>query len=168
MARYGSIVDTEAIDIAKADGVAGTLLSIVYNNTQRTFWAAFANGLDPAQNQSYVPFSLNPDADGDGISDEEEGPDDSDGDTVPNFLDTDSDDDGMPDEFEHQYHLDPYLDDAGLDPDGDGRDNYQEYLDGTDPHQPTGMPAVGLGGSIGLALVIAAAALRQYRRNGGA
>ena len=58
LARYGSIGDAEAIEIAKADGVSGTLLSIVYNNSTQEFWAAYANGLDPAQNQEYVHFDL--------------------------------------------------------------------------------------------------------------
>jgi hypothetical protein len=38
-----------------------------------------------------------PDADGDGISDAEEGDGDLDGDGIPNHLDEDSDNDGVPD-----------------------------------------------------------------------
>ena len=57
-ARYGSIGDAEAIEIAKADGVSGTLLSIVYHNSAQELWVAFAEGLDPAHNQQYVPFSM--------------------------------------------------------------------------------------------------------------
>ena len=58
-ARYGSIDVAGAIEIARADGVSGTLLSIVYHNTAREFYVAFADGLDPAHNQEYVKFSLN-------------------------------------------------------------------------------------------------------------
>ena len=58
LARYGSIGDAEAIEIAQADGVSGTLQSIVYNNSQRKFWVAYAHNMDPAHNQGYVEFSL--------------------------------------------------------------------------------------------------------------
>lgn len=58
MARYGSINAAKAIEIARADGVSGTLLSIVYHNTAREFHVAFANGLEPAHLQQYVRFRL--------------------------------------------------------------------------------------------------------------
>jgi len=57
-ARYGAIDAAKAIEIAVADGVSGTLLSIVYHNTAREFYVAFAEGLDPAHNQEYVRFAL--------------------------------------------------------------------------------------------------------------
>ncbi len=207
-ARYGAIGDAEAIEIARADGVSGTLMSIVYHNTARTFWVAYANGLDPAQNQEYVPIALfedndndgiddlidpdddndgwadasdphpldsdndgidnavdpdddgdgipdtedlypidtdndglnnavDPDDDGDGIDDATEGFLDLDGDGIPNLIDPDSDGDEMPDAYEHAHGLDPYVDDAGADLDGDGTSNYREYQDGTDPNDPT-------------------------------
>jgi hypothetical protein len=50
--------------------------------------------------------------------------------TVP-FLDSDGD--GMPDDWESQYGLDPFVKDAGEDPDGDGVTNLQEYHAGTEP-----------------------------------
>jgi isopenicillin-N N-acyltransferase like protein len=56
--RYGGIGAEAAIEIAKADGVSGTLLSIVYDNTAREFHAAWAEGLTPAHQQEYVHFSL--------------------------------------------------------------------------------------------------------------
>ena len=43
-----------------AAGVNSTVLSIVYHNTGRDFWVAYANGLDPAQNQDYVHVELSP------------------------------------------------------------------------------------------------------------
>jgi len=49
------------------------------------------------------------DSDGDGLSDEEEGTGDTDGDGIPDYLDWDSDNDGVPDSVE-----------AGKDSDGDG------------------------------------------------
>jgi hypothetical protein len=55
-------------------------------------------------------------------------------------LDPDSDGDGMRDEFEARYGLDPFDEsDAGMDPDGDGFSNLQEYqlranpADGSNP-----------------------------------
>lgn len=45
----------------------------------------------------------------------------------------DADKDGMPDWFEKLYGLNPNLNDAALDPDGDGRTNLEEYNAGTNP-----------------------------------
>lgn len=45
----------------------------------------------------------------------------------------DTDKDGLPDWFEKLYGLNPNLNDAALDPDGDGRTNLQEYNAGTNP-----------------------------------
>lgn len=51
--------------------------------------------------------------------------------TDPNNPDTDGD--GMPDGWEVDHSLDPLLDDAAGDLDGDGLSNYEEYLNGSDP-----------------------------------
>ncbi len=56
--RYGKIGDEEAIEIARADGVSGTLLSIVYNNTRRKAFVAYAHGMEPAHHQGYVEIQL--------------------------------------------------------------------------------------------------------------
>lgn len=71
---------------------------------------------------------------------------DTDGDGITDFFDLDDDNDGMPDAWELRYSLDE-LDpgDASEDPDGDGRNNLQEYMDSTDPtvfDEPAGLPLV--------------------------
>jgi hypothetical protein len=60
---------------------------------------------------------------------------DFDGDGDPNETDPDDDNDGMPDDWEAQYAptLNPLIDDAQEDPDGDGVTNYNEFQSGTDP-----------------------------------
>lgn len=46
----------------------------------------------------------------------------------------DSDEDGIPDYWEMEYEFDPNdADDAHIDPDKDGRDNFQEFIDETNP-----------------------------------
>jgi len=48
-------------------------------------------------------------------------------------LDMDDDNDGMPDAWETQYGLNPIVNDAGDDSDGDGINNLDEYLHGSSP-----------------------------------
>lgn len=76
----------------------------------------------------YNTHPLKADTDDDGLSDPEEintyG-------TDPNNADTDGD--GMPDGWEIDHSLDPLVDDAAGDLDGDGLSNYEEYLNGSDP-----------------------------------
>ena len=45
----------------------------------------------------------------------------------------DQDGDGLPDAWETAHGLNPLVADAGGDPDGDGRTNFDEYNAGTDP-----------------------------------
>ena len=51
---------------------------------------------------------------------------------------TDADQDGMPDDWEVTNGLDPTVNDADLDKDGDGVSNLDEYNQGTDPDSPSG------------------------------
>ena len=84
------------------------------------------------------------DSDGDGVNDSvDDFPADptewldTDNDGVGNNADQDDDGDGMPDTWETQYGLNPLVDDAGLDLDGDGLTNFEEYAGGSDPaHEP--------------------------------
>jgi hypothetical protein len=61
---------------------------------------------------------------------------DRDGDGIPDSQDPDNDNDGMPDAWEIAHGLDPFVNDAAGDLDGDGISNRAEYLAGSDPSVP--------------------------------
>lgn len=70
-------------------------------------------------------------------------------------VNTDSDGDGMDDCWEIQNSLDPLVDDASDDIDGDGISNIEEYNDGSDvlnsaPQKPVPISPVGLSSGISL------------------
>ncbi|GAF82809.1 unnamed protein product, partial [marine sediment metagenome] len=58
-------------------------------------------------------------------------------------YDLDSDDDGMTDGWEVDNLLDPLIDDAAGDADGDGATNYEEFLAQTDPQNAGSFPRPG-------------------------
>lgn len=68
---------------------------------------------------------------------------DSDKDGIGNNADLDDDNDGMPDTWEQQHTLNPLVNDAAEDEDGDGFTNLQEYRGGSDPNDPASKPAMG-------------------------
>lgn len=80
---------------------------------------------------------LDPDTDGDGLPDGVETNDGSFNDIVtdtgtnPVLADTDSD--AIPDGYEVGNSLNPFINDAALDPDADSSDNLEEFTRGTDP-----------------------------------
>jgi len=101
--------------------------------------------LDSALNASEpatITVTYNPyfDTDSDGLLDTEEGRQDSDGDSIPDYADTDSDNDAMPDKWEHDNGLDPYTADGDEDPDGDGVSNVWECHYNTGPLDPLSLP----------------------------
>lgn len=56
-------------------------------------------------------------------------------------LSSDTDGDSMPDKWEVDNGLEPLVDDAADDADGDGFDNLKEYNKGTDPQDPESHPS---------------------------
>jgi hypothetical protein len=52
----------------------------------------------------------------------------------------DTDGDGMPDDWEIANGLNPLVNDANLDKDGDSFTNFQEYIAGTNPNDPNSIP----------------------------
>ncbi|MFC1838664.1 metallophosphoesterase [Thermodesulfobacteriota bacterium] len=69
---------------------------------------------------------------------------DTDGDGIGNNTDIDDDNDRMPDVWEEQNGLNPLVNEANLDADGDGCRNILEYLRGTDPQDPNDHPSRAL------------------------
>jgi hypothetical protein len=83
-------------------------------------------------------------------------------------LAPDFDHDGMDDVWEQENGLDPTLDDAGDDPDGDGFSNLEEYMLGTDPQANApgagGCGCAGAGPAASPGWALAALALMHSRR----
>ncbi len=78
-------------------------------------------------------------------------PADTDGDGIPDDMESmyavdpimfSSGNNGIPDGWWISYGMDPYSD-PNADPDGDGRSNYREFLDGTDPTTADSAPNPG-------------------------
>ncbi len=123
------------------------IISGLNENTTYYFVSRSYNTYDK-ESENSVELCYDPeiiDRDGDGISDDQDAfPDDpsewidSDGDGIGNNGDLDDDNDGMPDEWEAQYGLNPLVNDASGDLDGDGISNIDEYSAGTNPTQAPG------------------------------
>jgi len=62
---------------------------------------------------------------------------DNDGDGDPDITDPDDDNDSIPDDWENTHGLNQFVDDSGVDLDGDGLSNLDEFLLGTDPNDPS-------------------------------
>jgi hypothetical protein len=101
---------------------------------------------------TYAPGTPAPapssDTDGDGVSNSVDAfPNDAsewvdtDGDGIGNNGDSDDDGDAMSDIWETQYGLNPLVDDADEDLDGDGTTNAEEFAVNSDPSQVAGNPA---------------------------
>lgn len=103
-----------------------------YQNGTNPF-ASDTDGDNLTDSEEVNTYHTNPtlwtDSDGDGLSD---------GNEIKvygtNRFVADTDSDGMPDGWEVAHALNPLVNDAALDPDGDGLTNLQEYQNNTDPH----------------------------------
>jgi hypothetical protein len=102
-------------------------------------WAGASTGLQPTLHESQ-PFEVTApaDYDGDGVSDDLDAfpadpaeSADHDHDGTGDNADPDDDNDLMSDTYEMANNLDPFTDDSGEDPDGDGFTNLEEYAAGT-------------------------------------
>jgi len=126
-----------------------------YPNLSNGSYTFSVRAKDQAGNVDSTPasrsFTVNvtpPDQDGDGVPDSEDAfPNDptewldTDNDGTGNNADPDDDNDGMSDTWEEQYDgLDPLVNDASQDIDGDGFKNIDEYRVGTDPTDPESHP----------------------------
>ena len=124
--------DYQVLEVRVDDTLIGTATSYTFNNITA----------DHTITASFVYVDPNPvDSDGDGVPDTQDAfpsdPDetiDTDGDGTGNNADIDDDDDGMPDAWEIANNLDPLVNDAAGDPDGDGATNFEEFEDGTGPN----------------------------------
>jgi PKD repeat protein len=126
----------ESID-SDYDGITDEWEIQFFGNTSRDGSGDYDNdGLsDLKEYQNYTNPS-DSDTDDDNITDSVEVNTYS---TNPTLKDTESD--GIPDGWEIQYALDPFLNDASIDTDSDGYNNFQEYLKGTNPNDSKSHPS---------------------------
>jgi hypothetical protein len=94
--------------------------------TQYTYRLSAIQGEYASDYSSEYTFTTPADTDGDGI------PDDMESMYNTDLMKFSSGNNGIPDGWWISYGLSPYSD-PNADSDGDGRNNYREFLDGTDP-----------------------------------
>jgi len=121
-----TLADTDGDGIGDGDETTGA---------QNPYHADHVPGDPPAGAPGAPTDPLKADTDGDGIDDGEEIAAGSDT-FVTNPNDEDTEGDDMPDLWEINNSLNPTVDDAGGDPDGDGLDNVDESYGKTDPRNP--------------------------------
>ena len=137
--------DYQILEVRVDGTLIGTATSYTFNNVNQ----------DHTITASFVYVDPNPaDSDGDGVPDTQDAfPDDptettdTDGDGYGNNSDDDDDGDQMPDAWEIENDLDPLVNDAAEDPDGDGATNFEEYEAGTganffEDHFPPEAPVI--------------------------
>ena len=139
-----------AAPIWTGTSVVATVSNLTDGTTYYFVVRAYDAGTDSGDSNevSFTPVAPPPpsvtDSDGDGVNDDVDAfPSDptewldTDGDGIGNNADLDDDNDGMPDSWETTYGLNPLVDDAQQDLDGDGITNIDEYTGGSDPsHTP--------------------------------
>jgi hypothetical protein len=135
-----------AVTLSNANGAEATFVAPVPGSDSETLTFELtvedADGLLDTDTCRVVVNRISVvDSDGDGVGDNQDAfpadPNeslDTDGDGLGNNADTDDDNDGMPDDWELEHGLDPLLDDAADDPDGDDISNINEYNLGIDPN----------------------------------
>jgi hypothetical protein len=126
-------------------------------------------GTDDADHDGTANY-LDPDSDGDGINDAVEGTGNPDADLLPNFLDTDSDNDGIVDAVEGVADPDGDGQPNYIDPDsdGDGRSDQTEHEQGTDPYLPLAVPTASWVGMELLLVLLGVAGVALVRKRGRA
>ena len=137
--------DYQILEVRVDGTLIGTPTSYTFNNLTQ----------DHTITASFVYVDPNPvDSDGDGVPDSQDAfpqdpteTTDTDNDGYGNNADDDDDGDLMPDAWEIENDLDPLVNDAALDPDGDGATNFEEYEAGTganfyEDHFPPEAPVI--------------------------
>lgn len=120
-------------EVFSATNLLGTNSSISITNST---WSCIATGptcttfifTNEPDTRAFYVLGTPVDSDGDGLTDAYERLTSK---TDPNYADTDNDE--MPDGWEVLHGLDPLVNDAADDPDGDDATNFEEYDAGTNP-----------------------------------
>lgn len=134
--RTADTSGTFTLDLTPFAGPSNAMIRFNYYNAyQENYWQ-----IDDVS----VPCLIcqpPPDADGDGVPDPSDncpalanpGQEDMDGDGLGDPCDPDRDGDGLPDQWEVQYFAAPTTALPGIDSDGDGVANLDEFIAGTEP-----------------------------------